>query len=105
MTSYHTLLVLHTKLQNLARCIARRPVDCRICSRQLNPSDTISAFSGEFRTAGNNTRSPTACDTSYFSFSKPNGPAIPQQPESMDCRSTPIFRNKDSSAPSPMSDL
>ena len=36
-----------------------------------------------FRTAGNNTRSPIACDIAYLSFSKPNDPAIPQQPESM----------------------
>src|SRR4029077_15360313 len=61
--------------------------------------------SGVFRTAGNSTRSPTACDTSYLSFSKPKGPAIPQQPESMDCSSTPVLRNTDSSSDIPINDL
>ena len=34
------------------------------------------------RTAGSSTRSPTACDTANLSASKPNAPAMPQQPES-----------------------
>ena len=35
--------------------------------------------------------------TAYLSFSKPKGPAMPQQPESMDCRSAPVLRSTDSS--------
>lgn len=46
--------------------------------------------------AGNNTRSPIACAIWYFSQSNPNGPAIPQQPESRDVSSIPILRSKDS---------
>ena len=41
------------------------------------------------RTAGSSTRSPIACDTSYLPASKPNAPAMPQQPESSDCSSEP----------------
>jgi transposase len=47
-------------------------------------------------TAGSSTRSPAACAIEYFSRSKPNGPAIPQHPESADCNSAPIFRSSDS---------
>ena len=70
-----------------------------ICSRQLNPSDTISVSRAALRTAGSSTRSPMAWDTSYFPASKPNEPAIPQQPASSDCTSAPVFRSTDSSAP------
>ena len=52
-----------------------------ICSQQLKPSLTMMALV-LLRTAGRRTRSPSFCERSYLSFSKPKGPAMPQQPES-----------------------
>jgi hypothetical protein len=46
-----------------ARCSARRPVDCWIWVRQLNPSARTTADGSAARTAGSTTRSPTACAT------------------------------------------
>ena len=42
--------------------------------------------------------SPIACDTAYLSFSKPNGPAIPQHPASTAFKSEPILRSNASSS-------
>ena len=39
-----------------------------------------------------------AWETSYFSASKPNEPAIPQQPASGTRRSAPVFLSSDSSS-------
>src|SRR5439155_642066 len=57
-----------------AKWRARRGVAWAICSRQLKPSATINVDSAAERTAGSRTRSPTAIETSYLSFSNPNAP-------------------------------
>ena len=48
---------------NCAGDTAVTPVKCRICCRQENPEATTTVPSPAARTAGNNRRSPTACDT------------------------------------------
>jgi hypothetical protein len=97
LTSVRESLRCNAIFNTSARCIARLPVLWRICSRQLKPSVTINVSGAAFRTAGNRTRSATACDTSNLSFWNPNGPAIPQHPESGDCSSAPNIRSSASS--------
>ena len=62
-----------------------------ICSQQLKPSVMMVA-SALLRTAGRRTRSPSFWEISYLSFSKPKGPAMPQQPESRSSTSAPVAR-------------
>src|SRR5262249_56035724 len=82
-------VIYRPSLSKSAKWSARRPVVCAICSRQLKPSDTMNVSGAAARTAGSSTRSPTAIDTSYLWTSKPNEPAMPQQPASSDCTSAP----------------
>ena len=58
----------------------------------------MSVSGAALRTAGSRTRSPIAIDTSYLPASKPNGPAMPQQPASGDVTFAPIFFSNDSSS-------
>ena len=46
-----------------ARWTARLSLFCAICSRQLNPSVTITVPGSAARTAGSSTRSPSVCET------------------------------------------
>src|ERR1700740_1642553 len=63
-----------------AKCIACAWPSWLICSLQLNPSATTIVIGPAERTAGKSPCSAIVLDTSNFPASKPNGPAIPQQP-------------------------
>ena len=60
---------------------------------------------GALRTAGRSSSSPIAMEMSYLSCSKPNEPAMPQQPGAGAWKSMPMRRSSDSSADIFMMDL
>jgi len=72
-----------------AMCVVLRPVACSICSRQLNPLASRMVSGAAARTLGSRTRSAAVIDTSYFSDSKPNEPAMSQQPDGRNSHATP----------------
>ena len=64
-------------LRQMHRAAARGLRDLLPAAEAVRHDQRIGAAA---RTAGSSTRSPIACDTANLPASKPNGPAMPQQP-------------------------